>query len=119
MRRIILAILLAAMTATAGAAEKPKLPRLLELGSDKCIPCKTMAPILKELKSEYAGRLEVEMIDVWKNKSAAGKYGMKIIPTQVFFDATGKERFRHEGFFGKDDILAKWKELGVEWVAKR
>ncbi|MCX6901465.1 MAG: thioredoxin family protein [Verrucomicrobia bacterium] len=119
MRRFILTILLAAVATTAGAAEKPKLPRLLELGSDKCIPCKAMAPILNELKKECAGRLEVEFIDVWKNKSAAGKYGVKIIPTQVFFDATGKERFRHEGFFGKDDILAKWKELGVDLAAKQ
>lgn len=119
MKRFILTILLAAVAATAGAAEKSKLPRLLELGSDKCIPCKAMVPILKELKKDCAGRLEVEFIDVWKNKSAAEKYGVKIIPTQVFFDAAGKERFRHEGFFGKDDILAKWKELGVELSPKR
>jgi thioredoxin 1 len=36
-----------------------------------------------------------------------------VIPTQIFYDAAGRELFRHEGFFGKDDILAKWKELGV------
>jgi len=37
-----------------------------------------------------------------------------LIPTQVFFAADGSELFRHEGFFGRDDILAKWRELGVE-----
>ena len=118
MKQILLAIVLAAVAAAAGAAEKPPLPRLLELGSDKCIPCKAMAPILAELKKDFAGRLEVGFIDVWKNKDAAEKHGIKIIPTQIFFDATGKERFRHEGFFSKDDILAKWKELGVELAAK-
>lgn len=89
------------------------LPRLLELGSDKCIPCKMMAPLLEELKSEYAGRLRVEFVDVLKNPERGQEYGVRIIPTQIFFDASGKELFRHQGFFPKDDILAKWKELGI------
>ncbi|HUW20777.1 MAG TPA: organomercurial lyase [Sedimentisphaerales bacterium] len=89
------------------------LPRLVDLGATKCIPCKMMAPILEELKTEYAGRLRVDFIDVWQNPDAAKEYGIKIIPTQIFFDAAGKDRFRHEGFFSKEDILAKWKELGV------
>jgi thioredoxin 1 len=100
------------------AAAKTALPRLLDLGADKCIPCKAMAPILKELKAEYAGRMDVEFIDVWKNPNAGKAYKIKLIPTQIFFDALGKERFRHEGFYGKEDILAKWKELGVEIKGK-
>jgi thiol-disulfide isomerase/thioredoxin len=95
-----------------------KLPRLVDLGADKCIPCKMMAPILKELKTEYAGRMDVEFIDVWKNPDAGKPYKIQLIPTQIFFDASGKERFRHEGFFGKEDILAKWKELGVDLKGK-
>jgi len=89
------------------------LPKLLDLGATKCIPCKKMAPILEELKKEYAGKMEVEFIDVWQNPDAAAKYGIRLIPTQIFYDATGKELFRHEGFFGREDILGKWKELGV------
>jgi len=89
------------------------LPRLVDLGSVSCIPCKMMAPILEELKKEYAGRLQVEFIDVMANPDAGTPYKISLIPTQVFFDASGKERFRHEGFFSKEDILAKWKELGV------
>lgn len=91
-----------------------KLPRLVDLGADKCIPCKKMAPILSELKSNYVGQLEVEFIDVWKNPEAAKPYKVRLIPTQIFYAANGKELFRHEGFYGKADILAKWKELGVE-----
>ena len=98
--------------------EPTELPRLVDLGADKCIPCKMMAPVLKELKTEYAGRMEVEFIDVWKNPDAGRPYRIKLIPTQIFFDASGKERFRHEGFFGKEDILAKWKELGVDLKGK-
>lgn len=90
------------------------LPRMVDLGADKCIPCKMMSPILDELKSEYEGTLIVDFIDVWKNPDEGPKYGIKLIPTQIFFDASGKERFRHEGFFSKEDILAKWKELGVD-----
>jgi len=92
------------------------LPRLVDLGADKCIPCKMMAPILVELKSEYDGRLIVDFIDVWKNPDEGPKYGIKLIPTQIFFDASGKELFRHEGFYSKEDILAKWTELGVEFT---
>ena len=90
-----------------------KLPKLLDLGATKCIPCKLMAPILEELKKEYAGKLKVEFIDVWENENASKEYGVEMIPTQIFYDAAGKELFRHTGFFGKEDILAKWKELGV------
>jgi thioredoxin 1 len=90
------------------------LPRLIDLGAGKCIPCKMMAPILDELKEEYAGSLEVVFVDVWQNPDAGAKYGIQLIPTQIFYDASGKELFRHEGFFSKEDILAKWKGLGVE-----
>jgi thioredoxin 1 len=91
------------------------LPRLIDLGADKCIPCKMMAPILEELKKEYAGRMEVEFIDVWKNKARASEYGIQMIPTQIFYDESGKERFRRTGFIGKEDILATWKKLGYDF----
>jgi thioredoxin 1 len=113
----LLVALVATSWATAFAAESAKLPKLVDLGADKCIPCKMMAPVLAELKTNYAGRLDVEFIDVWKDPKPGKAYKIKLIPTQIFFDATGKERFRHEGFFGKEDILAKWKELGVDLKA--
>ena len=100
------------------AVAAAKLPRLLDLGAGKCIPCKMMAPILEELKKEYAGRMNVEFIDVWKNPDAGKQYGIEMIPTQIFFDAEGKELFRHVGFFAKDDILAKWNELAVNLGGK-
>jgi thioredoxin 1 len=122
----IVAVLIAAVVVVVAIKQRDKadvssnlgqardLPRLVDLGSDQCIPCKMMAPILEELKKEYAGRLEVEFVDVWKNSAEAERYGIKLIPTQIFFDALGKELFRHEGFFSKEDILGKWKELGIE-----
>ena len=104
----------AAEAPSAQAPAKAALPRLVDLGADKCIPCKMMMPVLADLKTNYVGQLEVEFIDVWKNPDAGKTYKISLIPTQIFFDAKGKELFRHEGFFGKADILAKWKELGVE-----
>jgi thioredoxin 1 len=89
------------------------LPKLLDLGAGRCVPCKLMAPILEELKQDYAGTMEVEFIDVWENREAAESFGVETIPTQIFFDAEGRELFRHTGFYGREDILAKWEELGV------
>jgi len=96
------------------AQESESLPALIDLGAGKCIPCKLMAPILKQLKNDFAGRLRVEVIDIEENPDLINKYHVRVIPTQIFYDASGRELFRHEGFYSKEDILAKWKELGVE-----
>lgn len=95
-------------------AQETKLPRLVDLGADRCIPCKMMAPVLADLKTNYVGQLDVEFIDVWKKPAAAERYKIQVIPTQIFYDTTGKERFRHQGFLSKQEILTKWKELGVD-----
>ena len=63
--------------------------------------------------------MQVDFIDVWQNPDAGKQYGIKMIPTQIFYDATGKELFRHEGFFAKEEILAKWAELGVHFAEKK
>ena len=96
-------------------AKTPKaLPRLLDLGATKCIPCKMMVPVLDELAKEYKGKLKVEFIDVWKNQSAGQKYKVQTIPTQIFFDAKGKEVYRHVGYFPKNDILKAFKDHGIK-----
>ena len=92
------------------------LPALVDLGSDKCIPCKMMAPVLEELRSQFAGTLQVSFLDVVKYPDLLPLYRIQVIPTQVFYDAAGKELFRHEGFYSKEDILAKWKELGIDFA---
>lgn len=102
--------------APATTSAPARLPRLLDLGADKCIPCKLMAPILVEMRKEYAGQLDVEFIDVWKNPGIGEQYKLGSIPTQIFFDETGEELFRHEGFFSKEDILSKWRALGFAFT---
>jgi thioredoxin 1 len=90
------------------------LPALIDIGAGTCIPCKMMAPILEELKKELEGKIIVQFIDLNKYPGAASEYRISLMPTQIFYDASDKELFRHEGFFSKEDILAKWKELGVD-----
>jgi len=104
-------------TTQTGSAPAAAIPRLVDLGAGMCIPCKLMAPILEGLRKEYAGRLEVDFIDVNENKEAVDKYKIDLIPTQIFFDPSGEELFRHTGFFSKEDILAKWKEFGFDFGA--
>lgn len=100
------------------AGKTVALPKLLDLGADRCVPCKMMAPILEELGETFAGEMQVDFLDVWKNPDAAKPYDIKIIPTQIFFAPDGTELFRHEGFFSREDILAKWQELGYKLPVK-
>jgi thioredoxin 1 len=103
-----------ATSVPAEPAVAKKMPRVVDLGADKCKACKALAPILAELKKEYAGRVTVEFIDVWKNPKAGEPYKISVIPTQVFFDKDGQEVWRHVGFLPKADFVAKFKELGVK-----
>lgn len=89
------------------------LPLLVDVGADKCIPCVMMAPILEELKKEYKGSLDVVFVDAWKKPEEANKYRVRMIPTQIFYDASGKELYRHAGFMSKEDILSKLGELNI------
>ena len=88
----------------------------IELGSVKCIPCKIMQPIMKEIEGEYKGQVKVVFYDVWtsEGKPYARKYGIRVIPTQVFLDKDGNEYFRHEGFFPKDGLVKVLKRQGVK-----
>ncbi len=63
---------------------------------------------------DFTGRLEVRFVDVWKAPDEAQPYGIRMIPTQIFYAADGRELARHEGFISREEILATWKSLGVE-----
>ena len=120
-RCLVLTILLclAAVPALADTTSLPEVPEkgmvtMLDLGAHKCVPCKMMAPIIKELQAEYRGKAAILFIDVWQHKDEAKKYGIRAIPTQIFYDSTGKEVRRHVGFMDKKSIVAILKELGVK-----
>ena len=86
---------------------------MIDLGADSCVPCKLMAPILKKLEKEYNGRAAIVFIDVWKYKDQARRFGIRAIPTQIFFDKEGKEVYRHLGFMSEKAIVAQLKKMGV------
>jgi thioredoxin 1 len=108
------------LIAPAARAEEPPLVpvpgkvTMVDIGAKKCIPCKMMAPILEELEKEYKDRAAIIFIDVWENPQAGRKFGIQLIPTQIFYTAEGKEVSRHEGFMDKAAIVAELEKLGVQ-----
>jgi thioredoxin 1 len=90
------------------------LPVLIDLGRGTCKACKMMLPILEELQEEYKGRAIIKIIDIRYDPEPARFYKIRLIPTQIFFDAKGKEVYRHEGFMDKTSIKQKLQEIGVK-----
>jgi thioredoxin 1 len=88
-------------------------PRILEIGSMRCQACLEMAKVLDALRASQGEKLQVDFIDVYERPEAGETYKISLIPTQILFDQTGKEIFRHTGFFSHDDVLAKFRALGV------
>lgn len=90
------------------------LPTLAEFGWRTCIPCKEMKPILEELAVEYQGKLNVVIVEVYEHEDLTRAHQIMAIPTQIFFDNSGKEITRHIGFLPKEDIIAQLKKMGIE-----
>lgn len=87
---------------------------MLDLGASFCIPCKMMAPILEKLKKAYTGKAEVIFIDVRQHRDQAARFGIRAIPTQIFFDKDGKEVYRHLGFMSEEAIVRQLEQMGVK-----
>jgi len=88
-------------------------PALVDFGANNCMPCRLLRPILKDIGKEYAGRAHVLVIDIYAEKELAREYRIQVVPTLVFFDAQGKEVYRHLGAMDKEAIVAKLKEIGM------
>ena len=91
----------------------PGMVTMVDLGAHKCIPCKMMAPIIAELQKEYKARASIIFIDVWEHREQAQRFGIRGIPTQIFYDMAGREVGRHVGFLDKKSIVAAFEKLGV------
>lgn len=90
-----------------------KLPRLVEIGTPSCGPCKLMRPIMTSLRDDYAGRLQVDIIDATEQPEEKERYQVVSIPTIIFFDAEGKELYRHYSFIPQAKIIEKFAEFGI------
>jgi len=99
----------------AGRTMKP-LVTFVELGSVKCIPCRQMQPVMAAIEKKYAGQVKMVFYDVWKpeQQEYAQKFGIRLIPTQVFLDKDGREFFRHEGFFPEAEIDRLLQKRGLK-----
>ena len=86
---------------------------MLDLGANECIPCKMMVPVMEKVEKKYQGKAAIVFIDVWKDKEPAKRFGIRAIPTQIFFDKEGKEVYRHEGFMGEEAIDQIFNKMGV------
>jgi len=94
-------------------AQSP-LPKLLDFGRGKCIPCKKMAPILQELSEEYKDRVIIKIIEIDQETDLTTANRIRLIPTQIFFDTKNQEVLRHEGFMSKDDIKKVFQKMGIQ-----
>ena len=86
---------------------------MVDLGAKTCIPCKMMVPIMEKMEKVYRDKAAIVFIDVWENRGQAQRFGIRAIPTQIFFDKEGKEIYRHVGFLNEESIVAQLKKMGV------
>jgi len=100
----------AVSSATAGDIPVKGMVTMVDLGADRCVPCKLMAPMLEKLEYEYRGKAAIVFIDVWKNPDQAKKHRISTIPTQIFYERSGRERYRHVGFLDEKEIR-KWLDM--------
>lgn len=92
----------------------PGMVTMIDLGAKKCIPCKMMAPIMEKMEKKYDGKAAIVFIDVWEHREQAQRFGIRAIPTQIFYDADGKEVTRHVGFMPEEAIVKTLNQLGVK-----
>jgi len=88
-------------------------PMIVDFGSNSCIPCRQLRPILQTIRKNYAGKAEVLVIDIRNNEKLAGDYKIQVIPTVIFFDNSGKEVHRHQGFMSEGKIKEQLAKMGV------
>ena len=87
---------------------------MVDLGAHSCVPCKMMTPVLEQASMAYGDRAAIVFIDVWEHPDEVDKYRISAIPTQIFYDDKGVERYRHEGFMSTEDLDAMLAQLGVD-----
>lgn len=102
----------AAHTGKDSASESEKVA-FLELGSEGCVPCEAMKPVMQAVRDKYGDRVEVVFYDVRKNRAVGREYRIRLIPTQIFLRSDGTEFFRHEGYLPLEDVEKVLRGMGV------
>lgn len=86
-------------------------PVLVDFFAEWCGPCKTMSPILKEVKDALGDKISIIKIDVDKNQSLAAKYQVKGVPTLILYKS-GKQVWRQSGAVQKNELVSIINKLG-------
>jgi thioredoxin 1 len=94
--------------------EPKALPRMWDFGSTNCLPCVEMEKVLTPMVADYAGKVDIRIINVYEEQELARHARIQVIPTQIFYDPDGEELFRHIGVYPRDSIVARFKEFGWE-----
>ena len=117
---LLVVLILSVIISAQNKNTNPKVT-FVELGSVNCIPCKQMQPVMKSIEAKYGEQVKVIFYDVWtkEQRPYAEKYGIKLIPTQVFLDEKGKEFFRHEGFYPEKEIDKLLQGKGINPINKK
>ena len=118
---VLLVVLILSLIISAQNKNTNPKATFVELGSVNCIPCKQMQPVMKAIEAKYGEQVKVIFYDVWtkEQRPYAEKYGIKLIPTQVFLDEKGKEFFRHEGFYPEKEIDKLLQGKGINPINKK
>ena len=97
----------------AGVAEASKAGRVTvaELGSTACVGCREMKSNLQALQTQYGSRVHVVDIDIVKETAYIKLYQVKLMPTQLFYDAKGTLLGRHQGVI---DVAGLGQRLGLD-----
>lgn len=116
---LTLAVALFVFSTAAFAGKNDNIPAkgmvtMIDLGAKSCIPCKMMAPIMEKMEKKYAGKAVIHFYDVWKDREPAVRFGIRAIPTQIFFNSEGREVYRHEGFMSEADIVRQLSKMDVK-----
>ena len=98
-------------TQAQGAAPAKGKPAVYDFGAKYCVPCKEMQKVVAELKPQYGDQVEFRMLYTDEEMPLFEKYKIVAIPTQVFFDASGKVVDQHIGALPKEELINKLKEL--------
>jgi thioredoxin 1 len=83
------------------------LPTIAEFGAKTCASCREMEVILDSVARKTVGKAHVLVIDISKDYEAAKTFQIRLMPTQVFFDAQGREVSRHMGKLPEAQVLEK------------
>lgn len=83
---------------------KSEKPVLIDFFATWCGPCKTLAPILKQVKDNLGERITILKIDVDKNQELSSKYQVRGVPTMILFQ-NGKQLWRQSGVLTKEEII--------------